>query len=351
MSDFRKRFQEIIEQSYIPSNIDQASVSSAWADIYKLVLPNIPEKLYRYRGINDYSVADFKNGTISLCHAVMFPDKYDSYSYVNEDRIHEDLEKSLKNALRIALMHIDQKSPHIIFEKATQICSYKECGFTDEQIVDKIFEDEYIDFCNNIESAIKKQESRFRNPKNSAKIACLTESVQSKYMWDRYADGYKGFALEYDLRGCIFKYNELKMNVNLFPIIYTDLRPDVTLDEGNIHTYEYFRQTGDQDWLNFITSMTSVNQLYWYRTYLYKDQKEYEHEHEWRILYYNLENGNDYDTIPDIGSLKAIYYGPDIRQKDKDELHDIALKKGIKEYEVSIDANSRKYDLKVIALQ
>ena len=40
-----------------------------------------------------------------------------------------------------------------------------------------------------IGSAIKKQESRFRNPRNSAKIACFTESVQSKYMWDRYADG------------------------------------------------------------------------------------------------------------------------------------------------------------------
>lgn len=70
-------------------------------------------------------------------------------------------------------------------------------------------------------------------------------------MWDRYADGYKGFALEYDLRKCIFKYNSLGMDVNLFPVIYTELRPDVTLDEGNIHTYEYFKQVGDKNWLNF----------------------------------------------------------------------------------------------------
>ena len=39
-----------------------------------------------------------------------------------------------------------------------------------EQIIDKILTDEYMDFCNNIGSAIKKQESRFRNPRNSAKI-------------------------------------------------------------------------------------------------------------------------------------------------------------------------------------
>ena len=49
------------------------------------------------------------------------------------------------------------------------------------------------------------------------------------------------------------------MNVNLFPVIYTDLRPDGTLDEGNIHTCEYFKQVGDKNWLNFLSSIISVN--------------------------------------------------------------------------------------------
>ena len=51
MLDFRKQFQEIIEQSYIPFNIDKTATSDVWSNIYKLVLPNIPEKLYRYRKI------------------------------------------------------------------------------------------------------------------------------------------------------------------------------------------------------------------------------------------------------------------------------------------------------------
>ena len=50
MLDFRKQFQEIIEQSYIPFNIDKTATSDVWSNIYKLVLPNIPEKLFRYRG-------------------------------------------------------------------------------------------------------------------------------------------------------------------------------------------------------------------------------------------------------------------------------------------------------------
>ena len=81
MLDFRKQFQEIIEQSYIPFNIDKAATSDVWSNIYKLILPNIPEKLFRYRKIDDkgYTIESLKSGTISLCHAGMFPDKYDSY--------------------------------------------------------------------------------------------------------------------------------------------------------------------------------------------------------------------------------------------------------------------------------
>lgn len=71
--------------------------------IYRLVLPNIPDKLFRYRAMNDYSFDEFKNGRISLCHAGMFPDKYDSYLYVNHNKIRDDLQTALRDALRILI--------------------------------------------------------------------------------------------------------------------------------------------------------------------------------------------------------------------------------------------------------
>ena len=249
--------------------------------------------------------------------------------------------------MRICLSHISQNHPDIRAEKATKICYYRECGYDDEQIIDKIIEEEYPAFIAQIETAVKQRESRFRSPQNSAKIGCFTESVQSKYMWDRYGGGYKGFALEYDLRDCIFRYNNLSLNINLFPIIYTDQRPDVTLDEGNIHTYEFFKQAEDKRWFEHLCAHIYINQVYWYRAYLYKDRREYEHEHEWRMLYYNLDNEDNYEFIPDVGCLKAIYYGPDIEDEDKNKLHEIAISRGIKEYAVSIDYDSPKYDLKI----
>lgn len=83
MSEFRECFQKLIEESYIPFNADPVARTDVWHRIYRLVLPNIPEKLFRYRSMNDYSLTEFRNGMISLCYAGMFPDKYDSYLYVN----------------------------------------------------------------------------------------------------------------------------------------------------------------------------------------------------------------------------------------------------------------------------
>ena len=310
MEDFRKRFQDLIENNHIFDT--SANSLAAWKKVYHLVCPNIPKKLFRYRGINPYSLQDVETGIISLCHAGMFPDKYDSYLYVDRNKIKSDLRNALGDALRIVCAQIARKPPDIKVEKASQICYYKALGYTEDQIIDKILDEEYPDFIEQIETAVKGRESRFRNPRNSAKIGCFTESVRSKYMWDRYGDGYKGFALEYDFRRCILQYNKQGLNVNLFPVIYTDLRPDVTLDEGNIYTYEHFKQIGDKNVLDYLNSHNCINHVYWYRAYLYKDRKEYEHEREWRMLYYNLNNEDDYESIPDMDCLKAIYYGPDI---------------------------------------
>ena len=120
MSEFRERFQKLIEESYIPFNADPAARTDVWHQIYRLVLPNIPEKLFRYRSMNDYSLTEFRNGMISLCHAGMFPDKYDSYLYVNHKKIRADLQKALRDALRICLTHISQHHPDIRAEKATK---------------------------------------------------------------------------------------------------------------------------------------------------------------------------------------------------------------------------------------
>ena len=166
------------------------------------------------------------------------------------------------------------------------------------------------------------------------------------------ADGYKGFALEYDFRKCIYKYTNINLNVNLFPVIYTDILPDFTLEEGNLYVRECFSKLDVNNvWSYMLDINCPFNQLYFYKAYLYKDRKEYSHECEWRMLYYNIEDDNDYVSIPDVECLKAIYYGPDIKYENKERLHKIAMEKGIKEYEVYLDTETRDYSLQVKLLK
>ncbi len=290
MEDFREKFRAFIEKVYIPSNADKATTSRKWDEIYSVLLPNIPEKLFRYRGVTEYSMNDFQNGTISLCHARKFPDKYDSYVYINQDVIQQGLLGSLKEAYRLYLINVINASPLVQNKrKADEVREYLKNGYNIDQITEIVINREYPDYINEVKAYMKKQEARFRSPKNSAKVACFTESVRSKFMWDAYADGYKGFALEYDFR-MLKQGREGSHELELFPMIYADERPDATNDE------------------------------------------------------------NDYCSIPDNNSLKAIYYGPDISDIDRNKLHKIAQEKGLAEFDVKLDVDSRNYSLKVIPL-
>ena len=90
-----------------------------------------------------------------------------------------------------------------------------------------------------------------------------------------------------------------------------------------------------------------LNALHMYKPYLYKDKTEYAHEREWRMICYDFENKEEFSLIPDLNCLKAIYYGPDISAYNREQLHEAAKIKGIAEYDVSLDPDSRSYGLKV----
>lgn len=56
------------------------------------------------------------------------------------------------------------------------------------------------------------------------------------------------------------------------------------------------------------------------------------------------------DSVTEITKVKmkptGIYYGHSISSEDKALLHDIALKKGINEYEMYIDYTSDRYEMR-----
>jgi hypothetical protein len=345
----REEFRRLLESTYVSSMDNGEAIFSKMMAFYTSIISMIPEKLYRYRRVDNdgYAIKSFEEKTITLCRPSCFPDKYDSLIYIDNHAVKENLVRYFKEAMSCIIKEIIRKNPNVRSEKAAKVCYYFECGLNEQQVVDKVVQEEYSDYIIEIEKKLKEREPRFRCSDRTARIACFTESVQSKFMWDAYAGGYTGFALEYNLRDYFINSLQKQRQVYVMPIIYSDEKVDLTAEESNFFFMEECATQIEMSPLIPIAKAIPHNLLTPHKPFLYKDKNEYEHEREWRMLYYEPELNENYVSIPDDGFLNAIYYGPDINPSIKKDLRRIAQKQEIKEYDVSLDTDSRKYQLKV----
>jgi hypothetical protein len=101
MADFRDEFQKLLENTYIPSVGDRAKLEREFDKFLNTAFQNIPEKLYRYRQCDEkgYALDSFKNGTISVCIANRFSDKYDSRVYIDGDKVINEQIAGYKSAI------------------------------------------------------------------------------------------------------------------------------------------------------------------------------------------------------------------------------------------------------------
>lgn len=349
---FKKEFAKLMEKASIPENLSHEEANNVFKDLHDFVQPHIPTKLFRFRKCGIDEMISFEQGTISMCVADKFSDKYDSYVFYD----YHSLSERFDNAFFPIMLNIIQtlRSNPMFFPESpirTKILELNKSNISNEEIL-KILRNDYEGFLEQIKSEVKKQEDWSRKNK-STKIGCFTEKINSKFMWDFYADGYKGFALEYDFR----KWYAL--HVDLYPIIYTTQMLDATDMIDRICIADYVDSIEPEEAFkdkfegikNLFHQQYPIDSMYFIKMYLFKDKAEYSHEREWRMLKIDTNTADqDYISIPDMGTLKAIYYGMHIEPRYKAHLRAIAKEKGIKEYDVVLDKDSRKYSLKVVSL-
>ena len=350
-TQFKKEFAGLMERTSIPNTFSQEESVKVLRELHDFVQPNIPAKLFRFRKCGIDELISFEQGNIPMCVADKFSDKYDSnvfYDYKTlSDRFSIAFSMTMSYIVQIARSNPAAFPNSPIKSKLLELIN---ANTPDSEIVNSLRTD-YDGFLEQMKSEIQKQEVWPRNNRYT-KIGCFTEKIDSKFMWDHYADGYKGFALEYDFR----KWYAL--HVNLYPIIYSSQVLDATemIDRicitdyvDNIQPEDAYKETFDL-FKTQLHQFYPIDLMYFIKMYLYKDKVDYSHEREWRMLKYDKDTV-DYISVPDMGYLKAIYYGPDIELRYKEHLRTIAKVKGIKEYDVVLDTNSRKYNLKVVPLK
>ena len=351
-TQFKKEFAKLTEKTSIPSTFSQEESVKVLRELHDFVQPHIPAKLFRFRKCGIDELISFEQGNIPMCVADKFPDKYDSnvfYDYTTlQDRFSSAFSITMSNIVQIARNNPAAFPDSPIKSKLLELTN---SNTPDSEIVNTLRAD-YDGFIEHIKSEIQKQEVWPRNNKYT-KIGCFTEKIDSKFMWDHYADGYKGFALEYDFR----KWYAL--HVNLYPIIYSSQMLDATEMIARICITDYVDSIQPEEAYKEVFELfkTQLHQqcpidyMYFIKMYLYKDWAEYSHEREWRMLKFDKDSINqDFICIPDMGYLKAIYYGFDIEPRYKTHLRSIAKAKRIREYDVVLDRNSRKYSLKVVPI-
>lgn len=353
-SELNKQFKQILEATVVPQNIPSEEKNRRIQIIEDLVRPNVPEQLFRFRSANLYSVMSFEHNTITLCSADLFPDRFDSVVYVDKEKIHHDVnlgfnwkfQKSIIDEVRKTGRFPEALIP-IYGETNALLLASIYTTTTDEELIaswkhgKKLILEPAL---NNISPLASQQISAIRKNKET-KIACFTEDVRSAHMWDRYADGYKGFALEYDLRGLIMGKEEEnpteKVYPALFPVIYSDSKYNATEIASWNLVNKFYTAMG-------LSSPPFPDLLYWYKAFLYKDATGYSHEREWRFMCTcKKTKDSQFLEISSGNRMKAIYYGPYIAVDIKEHLSMWAKRHAIREYNVELNDYNQSFELSI----
>lgn len=353
--EFKKEFEQLLESMSLSSESSVEEYNAVWDKIDKLLLPNIPQQLFRFRTCSLDSIMALQSGKISTCVARAFKDKYDSLIYVDKNSFESRLRELTKTDILYDMLCNEEVCK--CFEKIVG----KERVEETVQKVSMLPKEEWGQMVSDkvtelIEYALSLIDSNvdYVRCDSFSKIACFSEDVKSLRMWDTYADGYRGFALEYDFRdfrGCRACpnnsecVNEERNFSHLFPVIYTDKRYDATDCVVSLVQRNMLLKLG-------VDSCPPIDQMFWYKPYLYKNAESYMHEKEWRIISHCSTRKNaDYAEISDWGTLKAIYYGPDMEKRYRDFLRLVAKEKKLREYDVFVDPYSPDFELKVVPCQ
>lgn len=267
-----------------------------------------PKSLFKYQPINQYSLRNLKNNHLYFNHPEDFNDPYDTFHDVEFSALSNDVAKNLCFKIKdykVLFEKVENKSASKEEIKGLLSFLFKELkkfeiyflahltsrykadsntnmqGFLDEIAIDDEFYDSITNsFYLSVNEIIKEEffiarEAHLRN----RGISCFSSTVDSMLMWAYYADGHKGFCLEFNTEYKPFsKIRKVKYK-NSIPAIDSN----TIVDPSN-------------DLLTIIDACLFVKYRQW------------SHEREWRVLH--EKNRTTYGYLPN--ALKAIYFGSKI---------------------------------------
>lgn len=326
----KDEFIKLLEDTIIPpSCTDMTPYLQPIADALMEIMP-VP--LYRFRTINEYSLSAFDKDLIFFSRAQDFNDPYDSLltspSFEEIMRCPTKFIAGLMNTFRYQILKgieipqsIKDLFPASLLDRMVDVMKIQADAMKGGDITEPNWED--------IRVKLKDMVINFANDlRDSESYACLSESITSSTMWAHYADYHKGFALSYDMKSLILSK---PFGIMILPVIYSDVRYDAT----NLLGWGTAQMLG--------LPMNRIDQLDKIKSALYKST-DWAYEKEWRLIN-SMSLGNLHPSFK--FAPNGIYYGSRISEINKKILHNMAIEKGLKEYEMYIDRGSSDYQMRI----
>ncbi|MFP3801819.1 DUF2971 domain-containing protein [Paraburkholderia sp. SIMBA_027] len=275
---------------------------------YMLKQQNLPRSVFKYRGVNEYSLANLRDNQVWLADPKTFNDPYDCSVFVDLDAMADASFKSPPNEL---LQLMRTRFPPEIVDTFQAAVTGSDNPF--EALVNAVATELPADQRPGIATALKEAFSQVnrqyavRNSdrfKEAFKVCSFSERVDSTLMWAHYANYHKGFCVEYSMEG--FTPSD-PLTRFMYPVIYA---------EHPFNATESIQTVGT----------ASHNNLYLNKAGLIKST-DWAYEKEWRLIISNglLKSAQSFG----MPTPKCVYLGSHITPEDQQKILEICHSKGV----------------------
>ena len=279
----------------------------------------------------NYSLDALKNNTVYLSQPSCFDDPYDCNTFI------DGKEFALKRIRYYASLCGVEVKPYWDYERviknlAIKIHDHLKAGGTVDTLFEPSADNDLVNahqvlfqlmlkqelltsdgesYYRAINSVIDQEYQGLQKTANRFRISCFAETPYSMLMWSYYARNHQGFCIEFETPD----YSETSADLyhNLFPVIYTDTRTDLTNLSLSWHS----------------TGVLSAEDLWdFYKYGLLCKSLDWKYQNEWRLISCdNLLTDNSYNCR--FFKIKKVYLGNRMSPEDRITIIRICKDRGI----------------------
>lgn len=283
--------------------------------------------LYKYFSVSEYSISNLIRNELYCQNYKAFNDPFECWFILKEG------------------IPDPEKEPDR-FDKVCQAWGYE------KESNDGFFDDYYL-YMEELES----YQPNIQKFLNGARISCFSKEIDNLLMWSHYADGLRGFCLEFD--ESLLMSVETEKEASIIPVLYAMDPPLVdkmlfSLADDQIWYHEMAMEEDPNspmllDYEQALKDATQLLESLYTKTIATKP-KQWKYEKEFRLVFYSdkTTEGEYFKYPPD--AIKSIIFGERIDLKVKETLLQIIEEKNISIKMKSAFRNPETYKIKFKSL-